>query len=68
MKTFVILKPSAISGLCVLGEGATVAAAWTDAYGPKPWPPYTKKSAKGAWAKEVDETELADLHEASANR
>ena len=56
---FVILKESGISGNCILGEGATEKAAWEDAYGPKPWTPYTKKSAKSAWVVQMTEEGLA---------
>jgi len=31
---------------CTVGEGATIAEAWEDAVGPKPWTPYQKKLAK----------------------
>ena len=68
MKKFAILKPSAISGTCVLGEGATKEAAYADAFGPKPWSAFTKKSAKDADCFETTEDELAALHEASNNR
>lgn len=66
-KTFVIQKVSGVSGNCLLGEGPTPAAAWADAFGPKPWSPGQKKSAKGAWISEVTDDELADLKEARAN-
>ena len=68
MKKFAITKPSAISGTCILGEGTTQAAAWEDAYGPKPWSPFAKKSARTADCVEVTEDELADMKTASANR
>jgi hypothetical protein len=68
MKKFVITKPSGISGVCVLGTGPTKAAALTDAYGPKPWSDYTKKSAKSADIVELTEDEITALHEASNNR
>lgn len=68
MKTFAITKPSAISGTCILGTGSTKAAAWEDAYGPKPWSSFAKKSARTADCIEVTEDELADMREASANR
>ena len=68
MKKFAITKPSAISGTCILGEGTTKAAAWEDAYGPKPWCPFAKKSARTADCVEVTEDELAALHEESRNR
>jgi len=65
---FAIIKPSAISGTCVLGEGATANEAWADAYGPKPWSLYTKQSARWTDCVEITEDELAALHEASNNR
>ena len=65
---FIILTPSAISGFCVLGEGETANEAWRDAYGPKPWPDYVKRSVKKAWVKQVTHEELFDLHQASRNR
>jgi hypothetical protein len=68
MKTFAITKPSAISGTCILGTGSTKSAAWEDAYGPKPWSSFAKKSASTANCIEVTEDELADMREASANR
>jgi hypothetical protein len=65
---FAILKPSAISGTCVLGQGDTANEAWLDAYGPKPWSSYSKMSAKGADCVEVTQDELDALHEASNAR
>lgn len=62
MKTFVILKVSGATGkTCLLGEGDSKDAAWEDAYGPKPWTDFSKKSAKDAFVKEVSEDELNDL-------
>jgi hypothetical protein len=58
---YLIEKTSGISGTCILGEGATEALAWEDAYGPKPWTPYTKKSAKSAWVREVSDEEYNEL-------
>ena len=61
---FIIEKPSAISFRnCLLGQGETEKEAWEDAYGPKPWSPYVKKSAKGAWSREVTEEELYETHQ-----
>lgn len=68
LKMFAILKPSAISGTCVLGQGDTANEAWLDAYGPKPWSSYSKMSAKDAFLVEVTQDELDTMHEASANR
>jgi len=65
---FAILKQSGISGTCVLGQGETAKEAWEDAYGPKPWTPYQKKSAKGADCVEVTQEELDALHDASNER
>lgn len=66
---FAITKPSAISGICVLGQGETKTAAWADAFGPRPtWSGYTKQSAKNSDCIEVTQEELDAMHEASANR
>jgi hypothetical protein len=46
------------SGACVLGEGATEASAWADAFGPKPWTPYQKRAAKAAWARQLEDGEI----------
>jgi hypothetical protein len=54
-KRFVIKAVSGISGNCNLGDGATEKAAWEDAFGPKPWTPYTKRAAKQAWCEETEE-------------
>ena len=60
---FVIEAPSAyLSKNCLLGEGDTPALAWADAFGPKPWGPHSKKSARAAWVLEVTLDELAELH------
>lgn len=62
-KKFVIESPSAYrSHNCLLGEGDSPALAWVDAYGPKPWSPYTRKCARNAWVREVTLDELHDLH------
>ena len=53
---YVIETPSgAHYGNCTIGSGETEKEAWLDAYGPKPWTPYVKKCAKGAWAREVSD-------------
>ena len=61
---FVIETPSSYRHLhnCLIGEGDTPALAWADAYGPKPWTPYTRKSARSAWVREVSLDELHELH------
>lgn len=66
---FIIEAPSARFGLgnCLLGEGDTESAAWADAFGPKPWSPSQKKSARNAWCRQVKEDELRDLEERRAN-
>lgn len=63
MKTFVVTRPSGISGTCLLGEGATRAAAIADAYGPKPYSPYVAKQIKSADIYEVEDAELEALRE-----
>lgn len=56
---FIIKKVSGISGNCTLGEGATKAQAWEDAFGPKPWTSHVKRSAKDAWVEEVPEEKIS---------
>jgi len=68
MSTFIIETPSARSGNCLLGEGTSEAAAWADAFGPKPWGPSARRSARASWCREVDSEELEQLHEERANR
>lgn len=46
---------------CLIGSGETEAAAWADAFGPKPWGPSAKKSARNAWVREVTQDEFYDL-------
>jgi hypothetical protein len=64
---YVILAPSGVSFRdCLLGEGATPALAWLDAYGPecqgkKP------KWARTAFCKAVDMEELEEYRDARAN-
>jgi hypothetical protein len=45
------------SGTCNIGDGATEKEAWEDAYGPKPWSDFSKKSAKKAWCEKTDSDE-----------
>jgi hypothetical protein len=52
----------------IIGEGPTKKAAWEDAYGPKPWPPYTKKSARNAWVEETTEDKAREDFNNSVNR
>jgi hypothetical protein len=59
---FVVSKPSAIHiGSCILGTGDTKDAALIDAYGPKPWTPYAKKSMRDACVREVSIEEWEKL-------
>ena len=63
---YIIEAPSAVSFRnCVIGDGDTPAQAWADAYGPKPWSPYSKKCAKNAWVREVTEDELNEIRYSS---
>jgi hypothetical protein len=60
---YVVVKPSAFESRdCVLGQGDSPKEAWEDAYGPKPWSVYVKKSAKGAWVRRVTRDELDELN------
>tara|TARA_E500000081_G_C6030146_1_gene304312 strand:- start:197 stop:493 length:297 start_codon:yes stop_codon:yes gene_type:complete len=52
----------------IIGDGPTKKAAWEDAYGPKPWPPYTKKTARNAWVEETTEEKAMDDFNKSVNR
>lgn len=61
---FAVLKTSAISGICLLGEGATKKEALEDAFGPSP----STFVKKGSWVTEVTEERLAELKEEQANR
>jgi hypothetical protein len=62
MNKFIIESPSAIGFRnCLIGSGDTEAAAWADAFGPKPWSPSAKRAARSAWAREVTPDELYDL-------
>ena len=64
---FIVTKPSGINILktCLLGSGPTKAAAMVDAYGPKPWSPYTAKAAKSADVREVSDEEFERISENS---
>ena len=58
---FIIESASGVhSGNCVLGGGATKKEAWEDAFGPKPWGPFARKSAKKAWCTDQREANTAD--------
>jgi hypothetical protein len=51
---FVVSKPSGVhAGSCVLGAAKTEESALIDAFGPKPWTAYQKKSARTACVREV---------------
>jgi len=54
MTRYIITKESAISGTCNIGDGPTPAAAWVDAFGPKPWDEFAKRAAKNAWVRQVE--------------
>lgn len=55
-KKYEIQTTSAVHlGNCVLGRGNTEKEAWEDAYGPKPWSSYVKKSARKAWVVTCEE-------------
>lgn len=62
---FAIQAPSAyrMGVNCLLGSGATEAAAWEDAFGPKPWTPSTRKAARNAWATSMTEEEFHNLRD-----
>jgi hypothetical protein len=54
---YIIKTESGISGICNLGEGLSEKAAWEDAFGPKPWTDYQKRSAKKCWCEKVESDE-----------
>ena len=62
---FIVQKQSGVNILkmCLLGSGKTKAEALADAYGPKPWSPYTAKSAKTAIVREVTDEEFENMRE-----
>jgi hypothetical protein len=66
MKTntkFVVSKQSGIhAGSCILGSGDTKDEALIDAYGPKPWTPYQKRSMRDARIREVTSEEFESLN------
>jgi hypothetical protein len=57
---FIVTKPSGANPhkTCLLGHGETKDEAFEDAYGPKPWSPQQKKSAKSANYRQVNQDEL----------
>ena len=59
---YIITKESGVHcGSCVLGSGDTKAEALEDAFGPKPWSSYQKKSARDACVREVTDEEADEL-------
>jgi hypothetical protein len=59
---FIVSKLSGIhAGSCILGTGDSKEAALIDAYGPKPWSPYAKKSMRDACVREVSLEEFEDI-------
>ena len=59
---YIVSKPSAIhAGSCILGSGDSKPAALVDAFGPKPWSPYTKRSAADCCVREVSDEEWEKL-------
>jgi hypothetical protein len=59
---YIVSKPSGVhAGSCILGTGDSKAEALADAYGPKPWSPYTKRSAASACVREVSLEEFEEL-------
>jgi len=51
---FIVSKQSGVhAGSCILGSGDTKEDALIDAYGPKPWSPYNKKSMRDSCVREV---------------
>jgi hypothetical protein len=59
---FIISKQSGVhAGSCILGGGKTKEEALIDAYGPKPWTEYNKKSMRSACVREVSYEEYEKL-------
>ena len=60
---FIVEKESGVNiwRMCILGSGPSAKAALEDAYGPKPWSAYTKKSAKSAIVREISVDEYNRL-------
>lgn len=52
-KYYIVMSPNGYP----LGEGKTKKEAWENSYGPKPWPSYVKRSARGAWIEETTPAE-----------
>ena len=52
-----IIKTEGSFGEVNIGEGASPAAAWEDAYGRKPWSTSTKRAAKNAWCEKIESDE-----------
>jgi hypothetical protein len=59
---FIVSKFSGIhAGSCIIGTGDTKQQALEDAYGPKPWSPYAKKSMRDACVREVSMEEYEEI-------
>jgi hypothetical protein len=59
---FIVSKPSGIhAGSCILGTGESKSKALEDAFGPKPWTPYQKRSANTACVREVSLEEFEQI-------
>lgn len=59
---YIVSKQSGVhAGSCILGSGDTREAALVDAFGPRPWTQYQKKSARDACVREVDDAEFEKL-------
>ena len=62
MTKFIVSKQSGVhAGSCIIGSGDTKEDALIDAYGPKPWTPYAKKSMKDACVREVSLEEYEEI-------
>lgn len=62
MTKFIVSKQSGIhAGSCIIGSGDTKEKALIDAYGPKPWSTYSKKSMRDACVREVSMEEFEEL-------
>ena len=62
MTKFIVSKQSAVHiGSCILGSGDTKEEALIDAYGPKPWSSYAKKSMRDANVREVSMEEFEEI-------
>ena len=59
---FIVSKLSGIhAGSCIIGTGDTKQKALEDAYGPKPWSSYAKKSMRDACVREVSLEEYEEI-------